>query len=145
VSKLLGDDTFNVLSVKGTVDIERYGRVNVDAAAPEFLYTDRSLLAAEHNTGFLRRCIRGFRRVNFADQATGRIYLRIESETPVSIDRGELEAAISDPDTLSGLKAVAPGALGGEIPHAALPQYLCDESGKSAAPTLGQWGRARLA
>jgi hypothetical protein len=138
------NDTFNVLSVKGTLDIERYGRVNVDAAAPEFLYSDRSLLAAERNTGFLRRCISGFRTVNFADQATGRIYLRIESGTPVLIDRTELEAAISDPDTLSGLKAVAPGALGGEIPHLALPQYLGDESGTSAAPTLGQWGRARL-
>ncbi len=44
------NDTFNVLDVKGVLDIERYGRVNVDAAAPEFLYPDRGLLAPEHNT-----------------------------------------------------------------------------------------------
>jgi hypothetical protein len=137
------NETFNVLSVKGTLDIERYGRVNVDAAAPEFLYPDPSLLAAEHNTGFLRRCIHGFRRVNFADQATGRIYLSLESATPVWLDRTELEAAITDQDTSSGLKAVAPSALGSGIPHTALAEYLCDENGKSAVPTLGEWGGAR--
>src|SRR5271168_1733791 len=32
------NDTFNVLNVKGTLDIERYGRVNVDAAAADLLY-----------------------------------------------------------------------------------------------------------
>src|ERR1035438_9786511 len=39
------NDTFNVLNIKGMLDIERYGRVNVDAPAPEFLYADRGLLA----------------------------------------------------------------------------------------------------
>jgi hypothetical protein len=63
-----GNDTFNVLSVKGTLDIDRYGRVDVDAANPERLYADRRLLGAEHNTGFLRRCMQGFRTVNFAEQ-----------------------------------------------------------------------------
>src|ERR1700722_20086779 len=56
-----GDNgTFNILSVKGTLDIERYGRVNVDAAAPEFLYADRTALEPRYNMRFLRRCIRGF-------------------------------------------------------------------------------------
>jgi hypothetical protein len=139
------NDTFNVLSVKGTLDIERYGRVNVDAASPEFLYSDPSLQAAGHNMGFLQRCIHGFRRVNFADQATGRIYLAIESGIPASIDRTALEAAISDPDTLSALQALAPSALRNELPQMAHPQYLRDDGSRSAAPTLGQWGRARLA
>ncbi len=137
------NDTFNVLSVKGTLDIERYGRINVDAVAPEFLYPDRSLLDAEHNIGFLRRCIHGFRRVNFANQATGRIYLRLESGAPVSIDRIELEAALEDPDTSSGLKAVAGSALSGDIRQSGLPEYLGDEDAGSAAPTLGEWGGAR--
>jgi len=43
------------------LDIVRFGRVNVDATAPQFLYADRRLLAPEHNLGFLRRCIDGFR------------------------------------------------------------------------------------
>ena len=110
-----GDNgTFNILDVKGTLDIERYGRVNVDAPAAEFLYADRTLLGPGHNTGFLRRCIGGFSRVNFAEQTTGRIYLRIESGTPVWMDAALLQAAIRDPDTLSGVQAVAPSALRGE-------------------------------
>ena len=131
------NDTFNILSVKGTLDIERYGRVNVDAATPESLYSDPTLLAPEQSTGFLRRCIDSFREINFADQATGRIYLRIESGTPVLMDSKVLESAMSDPDTLSGVSAVAPGALRGAVPDASCPQYL--RAGRGA-PTLGQWG-----
>jgi hypothetical protein len=134
------NDTFNILSVKGTLDIERYGRVNVDAASPEFLYADRGLLAPEQSTGFLRRCIDSFREINFADQATGRIYLRIESGTPVWMDSTVFKSAMSDPDTLSGMGAVAPGALRGEVADAPGPQYLRGEGAGRATPTLGQWG-----
>ena len=87
------NDTFNVLNVKAILDIERYGRVNVEAAGAEWLYADRRLLDPAHNTGFLRRCVEGFREVNFADQASGRIYLRIESGIPESIDKAALESA----------------------------------------------------
>ena len=135
--------TFNVLDVKGMLDIERYGRVNVDAASPEQLYTDRRLLAPEHNTEFLRRCAESFREVNFADQATGRIYLKIERGAPVSTDEGLLRSAISDPDTSSGVKALAPGALRGEVPDAGSPRYLRSPGGAGAAPSLGQWGQPR--
>jgi hypothetical protein len=134
------NDTFNVLDAKGMLDIERYGRVNIDAAAPEFLYADRRLLDPAHNTGFLRRCMDGFPVVNFADRATGRIYLRIESRTPVWTDGTLMQSAISDPDTLSGVRAVAPSALSGGVPEAAAPQYLQGQAGAPAAPTLGQWG-----
>jgi hypothetical protein len=136
------NETFNVLSVKGTLDIERYGRVNVHAASREYLYADRTLLDPEHNTGFLRRCIDGFPEVNFSEQETGRIYLRVKSGTPVWMDGTLLQTAISDPDTLCGLKAVAPGALRGETPQAGGPRYLCAGDGAGLAPTLGQWGTA---
>jgi hypothetical protein len=137
-----GDNvTFNVLSVGGMLNIERYGRVNVDAAAPDCLYADRARLSPEQNTGFLRRCIDGFREVNFADRATGRIYLRIESGTPAWMDGTLIQSAISDPDTLSGVRAVAPSALSGGVPEAGVPQYLYRQAdGARAAPTLGQWG-----
>jgi hypothetical protein len=136
------NDTFNVLNVKGTLDIERYGRVNVDAAAAEFLYADRTLLEPEHNTGFLRRCIGGFREVNFADQESGRIYLRIESGAPIWKDADPLQSAIADADTWSGLQAVAPGALRGEVAQVRHPEYLHGEGGAGFAPTLGSWGGA---
>jgi hypothetical protein len=134
------NDTFNILDVKGTLDIERYGRINVDAAGPGSLYADLGKLAAERNTGFLRRCVGGFSGVNFADQATGRIYLRLEAGTPVSMDLAGLQAALSNPDTRSGIQAVAPGALTAGLPQMRQPQYLSSEDAAGAAPTLGQWG-----
>jgi hypothetical protein len=135
------NDTINVLNVKGALDIERYGRVNVDAANAQSLYSDPRLLAPEHNTGFLRRCIAGFRQVNFADQASGQIYLRIESGIPVSVDPALFESALADPDTRSGVAAVAPAALRGEIAAVDGPEYLRAPGG-GGAPTLGQWGAA---
>jgi len=134
------NDTFNVLDVGGILNIERYGRVNVDAATPEALYADRRLLEPARNTGFLRRCLDGFRLVNFADRATGRIYLRIESGTPVWMDGTLIHSAMSDPDTSGGVRAVAPAVLSGGVPEAAAPHYLQGQAGATAAPTLGRWG-----
>jgi hypothetical protein len=138
------NDTFNVLDVKGILNIERYGRINVDAASAEFLYADRRMLDPAHNMGFLRRCVESFREVNFADQASGRIYLRIESGTPESVDTNALESAVSDPDTLTGIGAVAPAALRGEVADSGAPRYLRGADGAQSA-TLGQWGVKRPA
>jgi hypothetical protein len=138
-----GDNvTCNVLDVKATLDIERYGRVNVDAASPDLLYADRKLLEPQYNTGFLKRCVDGFRQVNFAEQSTGRIYLRIECGTPVSIDSARLEAAMADPDTRSALQAVAPAVLRGEVADAGGARYLGGKEGAGAESTLGQWATA---
>ena len=115
-----GDNqTLNVLDVGGTLNVERYGRINVDALAPGQLYRDPGLVDAAANTGFSRRCVHGFRAVNFASQETGRVYLRIESGVPIAIDSAILAAAVADPDTRSGLEAVAPAALLGEAAEAA--------------------------
>jgi len=145
---VFGDnDTVNVLDVKRMLDIDRYGRVFVDAATPEDLYRDRTSLAAEHNTVFLRRCVEEFRRVNFASQASGRIYLRIESGIPVWIDPAVLRAALADPDTRAGLLAIAPAAVDGRVSAVGDPHYLrpYDTPGYGpearALPTLGVWGK----
>ncbi len=132
------NDTFNVLDVSGIINIERYGRVNVDASAPEFLYGDRGILAPLHNAGFLRRCMGSFREINFADRR-GRIFLRIESGRAVSVDSALLRAALLDPDTRCGIEAVAPGVLAGEVPEAGAGRDLAG-GGSRALPTLGQWG-----
>jgi hypothetical protein len=108
------------------------------------------LLAAEHNAGFLKRCVGGFRRANFASQASGRVYLRLESGVPVWIDPDAFQVAVSDPDTRAGLEAVAPAAR--ECASRAVdgPQYLGDFADEPASaadqrllPTLGVWGTER--
>jgi hypothetical protein len=134
------NETFNVLDVKTTLDIDRYARIDVDAGAPEFLYPDPALLAPEKNVDFLRRCVKSFRWVNFAEQSTGQIYLRIESGQPLQKERVAFEKAIESPDTLAAIRAVAPEALTGHIPEAPRAVYLEAQDGPGLPPTLGQWG-----
>jgi hypothetical protein len=139
-----GDNrTCNILDVGGILNIERYGKVNVDAAAPQALYGSAVRLEPAHNCAFLRRCIEGFGQVNFADQATGRIYLRVRSGIPVAVDRAALEAAIRDAETQDALRAVLPRAFAAELAEIDPPQFLPDDSKGAAAPeTIGQWGAA---
>lgn len=134
------NDTLNVLDVKCVLDVERYGRVNIDATAPEFLYSDKRLLAPENNTGFLRQCVDRFREINFADRDTGRIYLRIASGRPVWADHEALEQAASNPDTHAGLLAMASSVFDRAIPGPDRPKYLSDVAGSDHAHTLGRWG-----
>ena len=133
------NETFNVLDVKGMLDIERYARLNVDAESADKLYREPLLLAAEKNVEFLRRCVKGFRRVNFADQASGRIYLRIESAMPVGVDAAGMRAALANANTLAGVRAVAPGAVTGEVQSSLREEFLSGAGG-GALHTLGQWG-----
>ena len=135
------NETFNVLDVKVTLDMERYARIDVDAAAAECLYSDRALLTADKNVNFLKRCVKSFRWVNFADQTSGRVYLRIESGTPIVKDPAAFELAALAPDTLAAIRAVAPGALNGTVPDAQQAQYLRAQDAARPLPTLGQWGQ----
>jgi hypothetical protein len=137
------NDTVNILDVGRMLDIDRYGRVFVDATCPEMLYPDRSLLAAERNLGFLKRCIDGFRYVNFALQSSGRIYLRIEGGVPVTVDRAALQSAFTDFDTRIGVRAVAGDLAGGGLAQAERPQHLVRAGNRTA--TLGVWGEEREA
>lgn len=134
------NDTLNVLDVKCALDVERYRRVDVNATAPELLYSDQSVLAPENNTGFLKQCIDKFREINIADQDSGRIYLRIVSGKPVWADREALERAASNPDTRAGVLAMAPAAFDRALAAPDRPMHLSEIAGAKQARTLGRWG-----
>jgi hypothetical protein len=136
------NDTLNVLDINRLLDIERFGRVDVNASGPESLYPDRTALAPEHNAGFLKRSIQAFREVNFASQDTGRIYIRIRSGVPVFIDREALQKAIEDPGAYAALRVVAPAVFDEEGRAVERPQYLRGSGRPVTEPTLGQWGNA---
>jgi hypothetical protein len=133
--------TLNVLDINRLLDIERFGRVNVNASDPQSLYSDRTLLTPEHNVGFLKRSIQSFRDVNFANQATGRIYARIRSGVPVLVDREALQKASEDPGTYAALRVIAPGVFEGEGRAVERPQYLQGSDSPPNGPTLGEWGK----
>jgi hypothetical protein len=133
-----GDNyTLNVLDINKLLDIERFGRVDVNATSPDRLYPDRALLAPQLNVGFLKRSIDAFREVNFAEQSTGRIYARIRSGVPIMVDPKALQKAAEDPGSHAALQVVAPGIFAQEVRATDHPQYLEDSP---AEPTLGQWG-----
>ncbi len=129
--------TVNILDVAGMLDIERYRRIDIAATTPERLYADASLLAPEKNTGFLAGCMARFRHVNFADQETGRVYLRVESGRPIWADEAALRQAVTRSDTCAGLFATVPGALDLSLPSPDAPAFL---SAHERTHTLGSWG-----
>jgi hypothetical protein len=129
--------TFNVLDVGGLLNIERYGRIDVDAQDPQSIYPSPQLLAPEKSCGFLGRCLKEFPNVNFADQGTGRIYLHLDGGRVSWIDREALHSACNDADVMGSVKTVAASALGAEARQVDAARYLSHHLG---APTLGEWG-----
>jgi hypothetical protein len=131
------NDAINVLDVRCLLDVERYRRVDINAREPQTLFRDRSLLAPQNNLRFLRRCVERFREVNFADQATGRVYLRLVDGAPVWADREALTTAVADADTHAALLAAAPRALDTTLPDR--PDRSEDLFGERVH-TIGRWG-----
>jgi hypothetical protein len=136
------NDALNVLDVGGMLAVERYRRVNIDATAPATLYPDPAVLAAQQNAGFLRQCVQRFPDINFADQASGRIYLCVESGRPLWGDPELLAQVLADPDTRAGLSAALPAALDPALPRPDRPRQVADSLGARPAHTLGRWGPA---
>ena len=136
------NDTLTVLDVGSLLDIETFGRVNIAARTPAELYLNRALLAPEHNLGFLRRCVAGFRDVNFADQASGCVYLRCGSGRTLEVDRDGLAAAAADARTRGALRAILPRAFEPGA-SAVRPGALGQAAAAPRHATLGQWGGAR--
>jgi len=133
----------NVLDVGALLAMQGFRKVNVDARGPGELYADRDAMAPQNNTGFLVECASRLRFVNFADQATGRIYLRVHEGTPLWTDREALAAAMAVPATRTGLLAVAPSLAEGTLPAREQPLYLAGHLGAARIHTLGRWGPSR--
>jgi hypothetical protein len=133
------NEVLSVLDVKCMLDIERFRKVNVDATSPASLYADRTALAAEKNTTFLRQCVELFHEVHFAHQDSGRRYLRMVAGEPVWVDGEALQLAAIEPDARAGLAAVAPATLACTGLPPGGPQYLAESAGTPATTTLGRW------
>ena len=137
------NDTIHVLDVSRLLDIERFGRVNIEARGPGSLYPDRSRLEPHHNLGFLKQCISGFREVIFAEQVSGRVYLRMVGGRPTLVDRELLARMLDNSDVRVSFDAIAPGILNAGSPESPRAQYLRDLKSSAHLPTIGSWGESR--
>jgi len=134
------NDVLNVLDIASMLNVERYRRVDVDALNPGQLYPDTAALVPEANTGFLVRCTAHFAEINFADQGTGRIYLRLTNGVLAWIDHEGLRQATSNAETRAGLLAVVPDLFDRAMESAPAPEHLNVVSGAGHGHTLGRWG-----
>lgn len=123
----------NILDVKGILDIERYGKIDIDADSPEKVYRGRETMAAAGNTQFLAQCVRTIPVVNFAAGGTGRIYARFEAGRLAQADRHILE--VQDEETRAGILAIAPDAMSGNGVTGTMQVLQANRF-----HTLGQWG-----
>ena len=130
----------NILDVKCILDVERYRKINVNAAGPEAVYPDRGAMAPENNTQFLVQCARTIPTVNFADRRTGRIYARVESGELAWTDPDALAKAVEDADTRAGVLAVAPDLLDGPRRDGVNPKRPAEVLSADRYHTLGRWG-----
>jgi hypothetical protein len=131
------NDVMNVLDVKCLLDVERFRKVNIGAGSPAELFGNQEFLVPERNTAFLRDCVGRFREICFADQCSGRVYLKIHSGQVAWADPDGLAQAAADPDTRAGLDAVAPAALATCDFAPPQPQFLAPVE---QIKTVGRWG-----
>lgn len=126
----------HVLDVGGLLDIERYRKISVDAHDAAGVYPGAQEMAPERNTQFLAQCVQRLPAVNFADRASGRIWLRMEHGKAAWVDAAALATALADPETRAGIAAVAPETLDSH----ALPQATARIRDTERLHTLGHWG-----
>ena len=135
------NDTLNVLDVKCLLDVERYRRVDINATAPEFLYSDQSCLSRSTTPVFC----------GSASAASGKSMLQRRppgasmcawSMASRFGSIAMLAQAGADPDTSAGLRAIAPSIFDAELPQPDRPMHLQQMIGNGRIPTLGRWGNA---
>jgi hypothetical protein len=138
-----GDNqTMNILDVRGVCNIERFASINVAAADPDSLWATGAAAKTCCHIDFLRGCIRQFRTVNIGDQATGRIYIRMEEGSVAWVDRARLQASVAGEELRLILRTGVPEAFGNDVPEVEGGLLL---DANAQAPTLGQWGTWRPA
>ena len=129
-----GDNaTMNVLDLEGLCAVEKYGLINVDATCAAALYS-AGASATDCHTKFIKDCIAEFRTVNFVEQNSGRIYMRMESGKLAWADAEALPRATA---ARAILHAAASECLSDQAPRSAVAQHLAK---RTLGPMLGQWG-----
>lgn len=130
------NNCLTILDVEVMLNIDRYRKVNVDAAGPTevFKSSDQNTAA---NSVFLSRCISKISDVTFADQDTAQVYARFGDGKLTGWDSTYLD---SQPDD-SCLKQVLEqfGYDGSSGSGGIVTEHALEVSGEKNC-TLGRWG-----
>jgi hypothetical protein len=126
-----------ILDVKAMIDIERFGKINIRAQRAADVYASVDL-SPQSNVDFLKRCARWIPVINFADYETGQLYAQLQGGQLVWRDKPRFDKALDNPETKTGLLAVARNVdetvCGAEQKHT--------DVATEKIHTLGAWGEA---
>ncbi|MCC7327653.1 MAG: hypothetical protein IT521_12720 [Burkholderiales bacterium] len=127
----------NVLDVGCLLACERYRKIDVDARTADAVYRDDGRRSPTDDRAFIERCLAEFGEVNFVEQDSGRVFLRVVSGAPAWADTDAWARALADDYTGDILKSVLPGAFAGTLPAPVTPVWLGDDE---RTHTIGAWG-----
>jgi hypothetical protein len=128
----------NILDIKSMLDIDRFKKININAAGPEQVYDDAKM-TPENNVEFLRQCARMIPVINFLDHRTGNPYARLEQGAWTWRDEAHLAGLLVDPDARAGLRAMGLKDRDPKIVGTKEPPLLDHDK----THTLGAWGGAK--
>jgi hypothetical protein len=97
----------NILDLECLLDVERYQHINIEARAPEAIYTDLLSRRTGLHSQFLRQCVRDIPTINFAHFGTGRTYARIVDGKLTAWDSATYRLAVRDENVRATFEAIA--------------------------------------
>ena len=101
----------NIMDIGQMLNVDRYKRVNVDAASRDEVFPGGDEMSAARNGGFLQDCFRKLKAVRLAEQASGKVYAWVEQGTAVAVNHCVLKRALKNPDTRNAFAAILPSLI----------------------------------
>ncbi len=101
----------NIVNCSIIIDIERYQKINIQAKGLGEVYPSGSTMSVENNVGFLKQCIKKIPLINFIDQVSENIYMRVQDGEFKIVDNHIFEAALKDTELNQIFMEVAPQLL----------------------------------
>ncbi|MFZ1901451.1 MAG: hypothetical protein WAU35_13280, partial [Azonexus sp.] len=90
------------------INIERYQKINVNAATPGEVYPAAALMSVAANAGFLKECIRRIPLVRFTDRDNGIAYLAVRDGNVEVLDAAVLSRVMNDSESAAAISEIAP-------------------------------------
>ncbi|OHC64289.1 MAG: hypothetical protein A2040_19715 [Rhodocyclales bacterium GWA2_65_19] len=90
------------------IDIERYQKIDINAASPEAVYPSAAEMTVAANSGFLKECVRRIGTLEFVDRSSGMTYLRARQGNFEVLDAALLARVLSDRELAATLGEIAP-------------------------------------
>ncbi len=101
----------NIFDIPAMLNVDRYKRVNVEAASRDEVFPSPEDMSPALNSGFLKECFGRLDAVRLADQASGEVYAWIEQGSAVAVNRAGLKRALRKKDVNEALDAVMPALV----------------------------------